>query len=70
MNFKIYNENGVVKITKILGPEKEEITMFSNLKDRPYQTYVIGWIRFSGKSSVHMSNMQHLQRQDAPGHIL
>lgn len=33
MNFKIYNENGVVKITKILGPEKEEITMFSNLKD-------------------------------------
>lgn len=33
MNFKIYNENGVVKITKILGHEKEEITMFSNLKD-------------------------------------
>ena len=33
MSFKIYNENGVVKITKILGPEKEEITMFSNLKD-------------------------------------
>lgn len=28
MNFKIYNENGVVKITKILGPKKEEITMF------------------------------------------
>ena len=32
MQFKIYNENGVVKITKILGPGKEEITMFSNLK--------------------------------------
>lgn len=37
--------------------------------NRPYQTYFIRWIRFSGKSSVHMSNMQHLQRQDAPGHI-
>ena len=33
MNFKIYNENGVVKITKILDSEKEEITMFSSLKD-------------------------------------
>lgn len=32
MKFKIYNENGVVKITKISDPGKEEITMFSNLK--------------------------------------
>lgn len=35
-----------------------------------YQTYVIRWFRFSGKPSVYLSNMQHLQRQNAPGHIL
>lgn len=33
MQFKIYNENGVVKITKIISYGKEEIVMFSNLKD-------------------------------------
>lgn len=41
MQIKIYNENGVVKITKILGPGKEEITMFSNLKDGEVATIEI-----------------------------
>mgnify|MGYP004629416929 CR=1 FL=1 len=33
MRIKVYNENGIVKITKILGNRNEEITMFSNLKN-------------------------------------
>lgn len=41
MQIKIYNENGVVKITKILGPGKEEMTMFSNLKDGEVATIEI-----------------------------
>lgn len=41
MKIKVYNENGVVKITKILGTRKEEITMFSNLKDGEVATIEI-----------------------------
>lgn len=52
MKFKIYNENGIVKITKILSPGKEEITMFSNLKNGEVATIEVNsHISSNGKRS-------------------
>ena len=33
MKIKVYNENGVVKITKIITSDNVERTMFSSLED-------------------------------------
>lgn len=33
MKVKVYNENGIVKITKIITSDDYERTMFSNLQD-------------------------------------
>lgn len=33
MKIKVYNENGIVKITKIITSDNYERTIFSNLKD-------------------------------------
>lgn len=52
MKIKVYNENGVVKITKMLGIGNEEITMFSNLKDGEVATIEVNThISSNGKRS-------------------
>ena len=36
---------------------------------RSHTSCIIRWIRCTGKPSVYLPKLQHIQRQDAPGHV-